>query len=209
MPRLLTSLVVLPVVLLASIAQSQSSDSAPLTISSPSGAIVLHLSTAKTDAAATDSLSYSVDFRGKRLMNDSPLGLKLEGQPPLGPGMHSVGAKPGAIDETYTIPVGKTSSVRDHCNTLHADFEDASGRKLAIEVRAFDDGVAFRYIVPAQSSSSKIRIEHELTEFRYTNDAALYPLILEGFQSSYEDEYQLRHVTGIHRDWLIGLPSAC
>ena len=89
---------------------------------------------------------------------------------------------------------------------LHADFEDASGRKLAIEVRAFDDGVAFRYIVPAQSSSSKIRIEHELTEFRYTKDAALYPLILEGFQSSYEDEYQLRHVSGIHRDWLIGLP---
>ena len=206
MPRLLTLLIVLPVVLFSRIAHSQSSGANPLTVSSPSGAIVLSLSTAKTDAAATDSLSYSVDFRGKRLMDNSPLGLKLEGQPPLGQGMHSVGAKPGAIDETYTIPVGKTSSVRDHCNTLHADFEDASGRKLAIEVRAFDDGVAFRYILPAQASSPKIRIEHELTEFRYVKDAALYPIVLEGFRSSYEDEYQLRHVSGIHRDWLIGLP---
>src|ERR1035441_8573678 len=29
---------------------------------------------------------------------------------------------------------------------------------------------------------------------------------LEGFQTPYEDEYQMRQVTGIHHDWLIGLP---
>ena len=45
-----------------------------------------------------------------------------------------------AIDETYTIPVGKTSSVRDHYNSPRADFEDASGRKLSIEVRALTMG---------------------------------------------------------------------
>ncbi len=118
MPRLLTSLVVLPMVLLASIAHSQSSGSAPLTVSSPSGAdrsSSFHRE--EPTLRQQTSLSYSVDFRGKRLMDDSPLGLKLEGQPPLGPGMHSVGAKHGAIDETYTIPVGKTSSVRDHYNS--------------------------------------------------------------------------------------------
>ena len=33
-------------------------------------------------------------------------------------------------------------------------------------------------------------------------DAATYPLLLDGYQSSYEDEYQMRQVSGLHRDWL-------
>ena len=62
--------------------------------------------------------------------------------------MHLTATAGENADETYTIPLGKTSTVRDHYNGVRADFEDASGRKLTIEVRAFDDGVAFRYLVP-------------------------------------------------------------
>ncbi len=66
--------------------------------------------------------------------------------------------------------------------------------------------VAFRYVVPEQSAIKNANIEHELTEFRYSKDATLYPLIVDGFQSPYEDEYQMREVSGIHRDWLVALP---
>ena len=103
------------------------------------------------------------------------------------------------------IPVGKTSKV-DHCSSTVVDFEDPSGRKLSVEVRAYDDGVAFRYIVPAQPKLNKVRIEHELTEFTFAKDATLYPLVVDGFQSAYEDDYQMRPVSGIHHDWLIALP---
>jgi alpha-glucosidase len=119
-------------------------------------------------------MHYAVDFRGKWLMDESVLGLKIQGQPALGPGMKQVHAVSGHVDESYSIPVGKTSSVRDHYNSARVDFEDPSGRKLAMEVRAFDDGVAFRYIVPQQSSFANVRIEQELTEFRYPKDATLY-----------------------------------
>jgi alpha-glucosidase len=209
MSRLLIPLVFLPLILVSSTVIAQGSDSSSLQVTSPNGQIVLLLSgaaPASSASPANTSLRYAVEFRGRRLLDDSPLGLKLENQPPLGPGMRTVGSKQGSIDETYTIPVGKTSSVLNRCKTLHADFEDDKGRKLAIEVRAFDDGVAFRYIVPAQSAQARLSIEHELTEFRYSKDATLYPLILDGFQSSYEDEYQMRHVTGIHHDWLVALP---
>jgi alpha-glucosidase len=120
--------------------------------------------------------------------------------------MNQVSVQTGQHDETYTIPVGKTSSVRDHYNSALVDLVDDSGRKLSIEVRAFNDGVAFRYIVPELPSIQKVRIEHELTQFNYNKDATLYPLILDGFQTPYEDEYQVRQVSGVHRDWLIGLP---
>jgi alpha-glucosidase len=151
-------------------------------------------------------LRYAVEFHGKRLMAESKLGLDLVGQPALGPGMKTAAAQPSSVDESYTIPVGKTSSVRDHYNALHADFQDAAGRRLSLEARVYDDGVAFRYLIPAQPSFKQVRIAHELTEFSYVTDATTYPLLLEGFQSSYEDDYQLRTVSSLHSDWLVGLP---
>jgi alpha-glucosidase len=66
--------------------------------------------------------------------------------------------------------------------------------------------VAFRYIVPEQPSLKSVRITGERTQFRYSKDATVYPLVLSGFQSSYEDDYQMRPVSRLHRDWLIALP---
>jgi alpha-glucosidase len=151
-------------------------------------------------------LHYAVIYRDKVLMMPAVLGLDLVGQPALGPGMRKTGEEPGSADESYSIPVGKTHMVRDHYNGVRVDLADANGRKLAIEARAFDDGVAFRYVVPEQPAVKQVRITHELTEFTYAKDASTYPLILDGYQSSWEDEYQLRNVSGLHPDWVIGLP---
>ncbi len=120
--------------------------------------------------------------------------------------MRKTGEEPGSADDSYSIPVGKTRTVRDHYNGVRVDFAGADGRKLAIEARAFDDGVAFRYVVPEQPAVKQVRIAHELTEFTYAKDASTYPLILDSYQSSWEDEYQLRNVSGLHPDWIISLP---
>jgi alpha-glucosidase len=187
--------------LAARIAPGQESPSAIIT--SPDGQISLKLSGA---AGANDDLNYAIGFHGKQLIVPSKLGLELAGQPPLGPGMRKTAEQPETMDESYTLPVGKTREVRNHFNGVRADFVDGSGRKLTIEARAFDDGVAFRYMVPEQPGIGQVRIAHELTQFTYVRDASTYPLILDGYQSSWEDEYQLRNVSGLHQDWLIGLP---
>lgn len=188
---------------------AQSSGANPVKVTSPNGQIVLTLFDSHSNegtATMNAGLRYSVDFNGKRLMEPARLGLDLVGEAALGDGMHLAGTQPESADETYTIPVGKTSSVRNHYNGVRADFADDRGRKLTIEARAFDDGVAFRYVVPEQAGMTRVRIAHELTEFVYAKDAESYPLVLDGYQSSWEDEYQLRNVSGLHSDWLIGLP---
>jgi alpha-glucosidase len=174
-------------------------------VASPNGQIVFVLSNGSSGSGPV-ALRYSVDFHGKRLLDEGELGLDLQGLPALGPGMHFVGSKPGSQDETYTIPVGKTKEVRDHYNSLVADFEGESGTKLSVEVRAFDDGVGFRYVVPEQPSIKSVHISAERTQFRYSKDATLYPLVVSGFQSSYEDDYQMRTVGSLHHDWLVALP---
>jgi alpha-glucosidase len=176
---------------------------ASTTVSSPNGQITLQLFGAD---GANNDLRYAVEFHGEQMLTPARLGLELAGLPDLGPGMRKTAEQRESVDKTYTIPVGKTSEVHNHCNGARVDFADATGRKLTIEVRAFDDGVAFRYIVPEQPAIGQVRIAHELTQFTYAKDAGTYPLILDGYQSSWEDEYQLRNVSGLHKDWLIGLP---
>jgi alpha-glucosidase len=206
-PHLLLVCTVLLAAVFPSIAQNE--PATRLRVASPDGQVVFILSDAPHTLVIEPGdrdLRYSVDFRGKWLMDEGVLGLKVEGQPALGPGMKQVSVQTAQQDETYTIPFGKTSSVRDHYNSGLVDLADDTGRQLSLEIRAFDDGVAFRYIIPQQPSLTKVRLERELTQFVYNKDATLYPLLLEGFQSSYEDEYQVRQVSGIHQDWLIGLP---
>ena len=132
-------------------------NSSPVSVISPDGQIALTLS---DDGAA--GLVYSVKFHGKRLIAESKLGLELVGQQPLGPWMKLAGEQAESADEAYTLPVGKTREVRNHYNGVRADYTDLDGRKLSIEVRAFDDGVAFRYIVPKQPLIGQTRIAHEL-----------------------------------------------
>jgi alpha-glucosidase len=216
MPTLRIAPLCLLALLAVGTSTAQSKDKVPVTVTSPNGQVALQLFDAETPstdgvqlaagALSASDLRYSVDFHGRRMMQSARLGLELVGQPALGPGMRLLTAQPESADESYTIPVGKTSTVRDHYNGVRADFEDATGRKLTVEVRAFDDGVAFRYLVPEQPALNQVHIANELTEFTFVKDATTYPLILDGYQSSWEDEYQRRNIGGLHPDWLIGLP---
>ena len=98
-----------------------------LRVTSPDGQITFifgDASITQTLQPAVSGMHYSVDFHGKWLMDESILGLQIEGQPALGPGMHQVSVHTGQTDDTYTIPVGKTSSVRDHYNSALVDLED-------------------------------------------------------------------------------------
>jgi alpha-glucosidase len=211
---------------------SQAQEQIPLKVTSPNGQIVLLLWEAAETAPApaanqpaplSSGLRYAIEFHGKRLIEESALGLELAPSPAtekkkkgapaetadqltLGIGMHRTAARNDTVDETYSIPVGKTATVHNHCNAVHAEFKDGQGRELWIEGRVFDDGVAFRYVIPEQANLKQVKIAHELTQFTYAKDATTYPLILNGFQTPYEDEYVQRQVSGLHPDWLIGLP---
>ena len=47
------------------------------------------------------------------------------------------------------------------------------GRRINVEVRAYDEGVAFRYLIPRSPALETIVIESEETEFRFVQDASL------------------------------------
>jgi len=68
-------------------------------------------------------------------------------------------------DETWEQPWGERRRVRDRHNELLMQFEDDAGRRFDVRVRAFDDGIGFRYEVPEQPGFEHANIVDEVTEF--------------------------------------------
>ena len=103
---------------------------------------------------------------------------------------------------------GKANPIRNHYNAVTVQTVEtaASGRRLTIEARAYDDGVAFRYVVPEQPAVKELRILNESTQFRFSKDANTLALISRGFQTSNEDDYHELTISGLHPEYLVNLP---
>ena len=62
---------------------------------------------------------------------------------------------------------GERAEIPDNFNELHIDLQHASGDRgiLQLQVRAYDEGVAFRYFFPENSRTQIIELAAEQTEF--------------------------------------------
>jgi len=190
--------------------------SVPTALTSPDQRLVMQFTTVRgKDASGSGGkLSYSVAFRGKPVLDRSALGLELEGQPVLGDDVQIVENTPGKGSDDYTLLAGKSSDVKDSYNSLRlrAVESTAPGRTLVIEARAYNDGIAFRYVLPEQDAIKSLTLKQEDTEFRISTDATTWALALPNYRSSYESEYVKLPITafsnqgGVSSNFLIGLP---
>ena len=178
--------------------------------SSPDGLIQVTFSTISAGApqAGGGQLVYAVTYRGKPVIDRSALGLDIQNQPVLGTSVRIEAGRPSKLDETYTVPAGKAKTIRNVCNTLAMDLRETQvpNRKLTIEARVYDDGVAFRYLVPSQEGLPELRLVNEKTQFVLAEDATTYPLILRNYRTSWEDNYRTVALSGIHPESLMAMP---
>ena len=183
---------------------------APATLKSPDGLLELSIATIRAQSIQTNGgqLAYRVTFRGQAVLDWSNLGLMIQGAPALGPAVHIESSQRSSHDETWNSIAGKSNPIRNQYNALTVETVEATpaGRRLSIQARAYDDGVAFRYLIPAQASLKELRVTNEATEFRFHKDATTWPLILRDFQTSSEDDYHELTIGGLHPEYLIGLP---
>src|SRR5881227_3226496 len=119
------------------------------------------------------ALTYSVDRDGRAVFLPSRLGFAFQGAPPLADGLRMVDTSRSTVDETWTQPWGEVARVRDHHNELRVSVTEVAppGRRFTVVFRVFNDGVGFRYEVPAQPALGDFAITDELTEFTLADDA--------------------------------------
>lgn len=165
-------------------------------LTSPDGKIVFtfHLGT-----------GYTVSYKGKQLVDASTLNLFFKDQSALVDKTTKAGKSTYAQKtDDYTLVVGKTSSVHDKYNQLIIPLIGA--HTIDFEVRAFNDGVAFRYVMPAQEKWTSYEMTDERTEFHLTGNPTALVSFLPGYGSSFEERYSHMPVSEIKEDTLIQLP---
>ena len=111
-------------------------------------------------------LSYTVSRDDRTIVDESPLGLTLSSED-LTEGLELVAAENGSVDDSYTLPVGKRSQYRDHCNTLSVTTQKGTW-KMNVLFRVYDDGFAFRYEIPKYKHTNVI-LTGEASRIRVAN----------------------------------------
>lgn len=186
------------------------------TLASPNGQIAVEFRTdAAKQPAEVGQLTYSVTFHGKPLLTPSALALDLASEKqPLGAAVRIEQVTPSSGEDDYDLVAGKTKHVHSAYHALRLDLAEPGdqGRKLVVEARAYDDAIAFRYLVPEQPALHEFVLNREQTEFRLPNDAMTWSLVLPNYRSMYESEFIKLPATafsnqgGIKSSALIGLP---
>jgi alpha-glucosidase len=110
---------------------------------------------------------YRVSYAGRTVIRPSRLGFRFKRQKPLDRGLRIVKQRRSSLDRTWTQPWGEVKQIRSHYNELRVLLEEsrAPRRRLVLVFRAFDDGVGFRYELPAQPGLKAFQITDERTEF--------------------------------------------
>jgi alpha-glucosidase len=207
----------LAVVCLAVGAGSIALAQAPITtLTSPDGRLTMTFGIHLDQHSTMDNgrLVYSLKFSGKQILDDSGLSLDLDGAEPLGEHVHIADSQAREGVDDFKLANAKTSSVHESYHSLALQLEESSApnRHFTVEARAYNDGIAFRYLISQQDAIQKIRLRGEKTEFRLTTDATTWALELPNYRSSYESEYVKLPTTafsnqgGVSSNFLIGLP---
>lgn len=137
-------------------------------VSSPDGNLTIGLT--QTD---NGNLTYFFMADGKTLIENSPLGFTLEtgaSVPASDWTIEKISRK--EIDDIWKPVWGKRAIVPDRYNELTFEFKGTDSslfNRLIIVVRAYNDGVAFRYIIPEEETAD-IKVESELTAYHFTGD---------------------------------------
>jgi alpha-glucosidase len=118
-------------------------------------------------------LTYSLARDGRALILPSLLGFEFRGAPPLRDELRITDSTRQSHDEWWTQPWGEVARVRDHHREVAVAVEETASphRRFTLRVRAFDDGVGFRYEFPQQPGLGDFEISDELTQFALADNA--------------------------------------
>jgi alpha-glucosidase len=153
---------------------------------SPDGKNVISIVLPETPGGAP---SYEVTRSGKAVVDASAFKIILAGAGDVAAGAKLVQSTEDASDQTFEMPWGKSRVVRDKFTRARLRFESPGGILWDLEVRAYDDGVAFRYAFPEQAKLADFALQSESTELRLAGAPTLLLETTDTFAWSHEREY--------------------
>lgn len=173
-----------------------------ITVKSPDNSIVITINN-------DEKLNYSVTFHERSIVNSSQLGFELKDEPAM-TGNFAIQYQSLKNFSEKWIPVVKSkhSEILNSYNELLLSLREKSGpmRQLGMEIRAYNDGVAFRYKLLRAARAGDRQITKELTTFSIPGDPKAWIVEYKGYSSSNEAEFFEHPLSYLTDKSIAGIP---
>ncbi|MDP7048682.1 MAG: glycoside hydrolase family 97 N-terminal domain-containing protein [Verrucomicrobiota bacterium] len=144
----------------------QAASAKSTTVESPGGQFTIELATGEGGRP-----SYRVLWRGGEIIKPSGLGFVLDGDKDWIRGFGSlIELNLSESNHSWKPVWGERSVIRDRYRGATVSYSREDGAAFRLEVRAYDEGVAFRYIIDKGPGGDTLHIATEHTEFQFTAD---------------------------------------
>jgi len=143
---------------------------APATVTSPDGRIAIRID--------DDAGHFTISRGGKALIAPSPLGLEFDGAADF-EALALESREDFKVDRKIPLVATKAAVARDHYRGAILVFKEraGAGRRLQIDVRAYDDGAAIRYRI---DGGEPVRLRGERTAFVPAGDPECLVSVADG-----------------------------
>ena len=181
-----------------------------VSVKSPDGSVEMTL-------YGNGPLTYTVSLDGQQVLAKSRLGLRFKDGTVLGKETHFARIERESCDTNWENRLGPRRIVKDHHNELRLFLTEESGRPFEIIVRAFDDGLGFRYVLPETpgAATQDFELDEELTRFSFPDNDICYAGVNEntgtpnnplGYIGSQESEFLPVHLSDLPTNEVRMLP---
>jgi len=156
------------VILLCSPFFSKGKDSS-IALKSPDKKLIFHIS-----ADSKTGVNYYVDWKNQTIIGKSALGFRLIDNTVILDGEVSINSVGHNSVDTIWHPVyGEQSVYSDHYNEILIRFkgDNQIAKHIGLRVRAYDEGIAFRYEFDQKDT---LKIAAELSEFTFNTDPTVW-----------------------------------
>jgi len=169
------------------------------TLASPNGKI-------KVNIEISEKITWSVLHEKDLILAPSSVSMMLDLNEVLGKNASLLNSKREKVNTTFPSPFYKKSNVKNQYNLLVLNFKN----DFSIEYRAFDDGVAYRFITKKKKD---ITVKAEEVSLNFDQDYnTLIPYVRDlrnpkdPYISSFEAQYENKKITEFAKDTLAFLP---
>ena len=151
---------------------------------------------------------YDIQYQKQALVQNSPLSLVFDNGA-FGEGLKMNKPVFSTKEETYELIVGKSKTVHSLSKEVVIPLEETTApfRKINLVVRAFNDGIAFRYEFPEQPNWKSYVMYHENTAFNVVDNPKFLGMYLPSYQTSHEATYSHVKYEEIKERNLMDMPA--
>lgn len=178
-----------------------------VSVKSPDGLLKVEVSDEGGNA------SYAVDFKNKRVIESSPLGLVLDSGD-FKSDMAIKSSEVSDIRETYSQTKIKKSKVNYAAKEMRVSFSAGKKGNFDVIFRVSNNNIAFRYFIPKQGETACARVMSENTGFKFPQGTKTFmspqmpPMTgwkrsTPSYEAPYHFEGELGRISDSRNGWIL------